>query len=152
MDQPIVMDALQQLRRTVCRVVIHHDDIILEVCLLIESAIHGVADGLLTVIDGNHDGCFDVKLLFVEVRPTVIGGVDLRADLRQMDGRGLFHLDLYLTVTWVHVVKLLHARGTRVGLFLGIEFLVDVEDTSVPAQEEAKGIESCMLIGVLLGL
>ena len=69
-----------------------------------------------------------------------------------MGGSGLFHLNLYLTVTWVHVVELLYARGTGVGFFLRVEFLVDVEDASVTTQVEAQGIESRMLIRVLLGL
>ena len=132
--------------------IIHHDDIIFEVRLLTEGAVHGVADGLLTIIDGNHDRGLDIKLLFVEVWPPIIRGVDLCPDLCQMGCCSLFHLDLHLTVSWVHVVKLLHTRGTGVGLFLGIEFLVDVEDASVTAQEEAQGIETRMLIGVLLGL
>ena len=113
--------------------IIHHDDIIFEVRLLTEGAVHSIADGLLTIIYGNHDRGLDVKLLFVEVWPPIIRGVDLCPDLCQMGCCSLFHLDLYLTVSWVHVVKLLHTRGTGVGLFLGIEFLVDVEDASVTA-------------------
>ena len=69
-----------------------------------------------------------------------------------MGGSGLLHLDLHLTVTWVHIIELLHAGGTGVGLFLGVEFLVDVEDAAVTTQEETQGIEPCMLIGVLFDL
>ena len=59
---------------------------------------------------------------------------------------GLFHLYLYLAVGGIHVVELLHTRGACIQLFLSVELLVDVEDLSVAAQEEAEGIEARMMI------
>ena len=64
----------------------------------------------------------------------------------------LFHLNLYLTVTRIDIVELLHPRGSRISLFLCIEFLADVEKLSVATQEESESIESCMLIVVLTSL
>ena len=64
----------------------------------------------------------------------------------------LFHLYLYLTVTRIDIVELLHSRGSRISLFLRIEFLADMEKLSVATQEESEGIESCMLIVALAGL
>ena len=152
MDQSLVVESLQQLRRTIRRVVVHHDDIKLEVRFLGEGTVHSVADGLLTVKDGNHHRRLHVELLFVEVRTAIERGIDLGTDLSQMGCSCLFHLYLHLTVAWVHIVELLHTRGTCVCLLLCVELLVDVEDASVTTQEEAQGIESCMLIGMLFGL
>ena len=89
--------------------VIHHDDVELETGLLLKGTVHGVADGLLTVIDGDNDGGLDIELLFVEVRTTVVGGINLGTDLREMSRGGMFHLYLYLTVTGIDVVELFHA-------------------------------------------
>ena len=152
MHEPLVVDGLQQLRRPVSRVVVDHDDIVFEVGLLREGRVDGVADGLLAVVDGDDDGCLYVELLFVEVRTTVVRGVYLGADLRQMGRGSLLHLNLHLTVAWVHVVELLHARGTGVEFFFRIEFLVDMEQFAAAAQEEAQGIEACMAVVALAGL
>ena len=64
----------------------------------------------------------------------------------------LFHLNLHLAVGRVHVVELLHARGSGVLLLLSIESLVDVEYLSVTAQEQSQGIESGVVIVVLASL
>ena len=45
----------------------------------------------------------------------------------------MLHLDLHLAVARVHIVELLDARGAEIGLFLGIQFLVDVEQLPVAA-------------------
>ena len=145
-DEPLVVDGIKQLGGLVRGVVVHHDDIIFEVCLLREGRVDGIADGLLAVVDGDDDRCLDVELLFVEVRPTVVRGIDLCADLRQVGGGGMFHLYLHLAVAGVHVVELLHARGTGVGLLFRVELLVDMEQLSVATQEEAQGIETGVLI------
>ena len=108
MNQPVVVESLQQLSSAIRRVIIHHNDVELEVSLLRQGAVHGIADGLLAVIDGNHHRGFDIKLLFVEVWLTIIRRVDLGADLVQMRRSGLFHLYLYLTVAWVHIIELFH--------------------------------------------
>ena len=129
--------------------VIDDDDIELEVRFLTEGTRHGVADGLLPVVYGDDDGCLYVEFLFVEVWTTVERRVDLCAYLCQMGCGGMLHLYLHLTVAWVHIIKLFHARGSRVCLLLGIEFLVDVEDRSAATEEESQGIEPRMSIVVL---
>jgi hypothetical protein len=43
----------------------------------------------------------------------------------------MLHLDLYLAIAWVHIVELLLARGTGIGLLLGIKLLVNVEDAAL---------------------
>ena len=149
MHQSFVVDTAQQFRGLVRRVVIDDDHVEPEVGLLLEGTVHGVADGLLTVIDGDDDGRLHIELLFVEVRTAVVGGVDLRPDLLQMGGGRMFHLDLYLAIAGIHVVELLHARGPGVCLFLRIEFLLDVEDPALAAEEEAQGIESRILVVAL---
>ena len=152
MYQSLIVESLQQLCGAIRRVIVHHDDVELEVGFLRQGAVHGITDGLLTIEDGNHHRGLDIKLLFVEVWPTIVGRVDLSTDLVQMCRSGLLHLDLHLTVAWVHVVELLHARGTGVEFFFRIEFLIDMEQFAAAAQEEAQGIEACMAVVALAGL
>ena len=127
------METAQQFGGLVGRVVIHDNHVELEVGLLREGAVHGIADGLLTVVHGDHYRCLYLKLLFVEVGSAVVRWVDFCTDAGQMGGRCMLHLDLHLPVAWVHIVKLLDARGARVGLFFRIKFLVDVEHAAVAA-------------------
>ena len=64
----------------------------------------------------------------------------------------LLHLDLHFAIAWIHVVELLHARCTHISFLFGIEFLVDVENLPMTAQEESEGIEAGMLIVALASL
>ena len=55
-----------------------------------------------------------------------------------MGGGSVFHLYLHLAVTRVHVVELLHTRGTGIQFLFRIKFLIDMEQLSVSAQEETE--------------
>ena len=72
MDEPFVVVGLEQFGGLVRRVVVDHDDVELEAGLLAERGVNGVADGLLTVVDGYDHRCFHVELLFVEVWAAVV--------------------------------------------------------------------------------
>ena len=148
MYQTVIMKAVKQFCSLVCRMIIHHDDIKLKARLLSKGTLYGIHDGLLTVIHGDDHRCLDLKLLFVEVRTAIESGVYLRPYRSEMSRRRMFHLYLNLTVTGIDIVELFHSRGSEVGLFLGIQTLVDVEYLSLATQEQAKGIESGILIVV----
>ena len=107
--EALIMKALQQFGGLIGRVVIHHDDIELKAGFLREGAVDSVADGLLTIVDGDDDGGLVFELLLVEVGTTVVGGVDLGSYLLQMGCGSLFHLYLYLAIGGIHVVELLDA-------------------------------------------
>ena len=61
----------------------------------------------------------------------------------------LLHLYLHLAVGRVHVVKLLLAAGSEVGLLLCIKTFVQVEQRTLAAQEQPEGIEPCILVVAL---
>ena len=152
MYQPFVVQTVQQLCRTVCRVIIDHNDIELEVGLLPECTAYGIEDGLLAVIDWDDDRSLDLEVLFVEIWSAIERRVYLGSDGSQMGSGGMLHLYLYLAVAGIHVVELLDTRSPQVSLLLGIECLVEVEYLSLAAQEETQRIESGILVVVLAGL
>ena len=70
-----------------------------------------------------------------------------------MLGAGTLHLYLNLTVSRVHIVKLLLSALAVVQFVLSIEELIEMEDFSHSAQVEAQVVETSKLIfhTVLLG-
>ena len=139
----------EDIRRAVGRMVIHHDDVIFERCLLRQRTLHRITDGLGAVVDGDDHRGLHVELLFVEVYLAILRGVYQRLHLAQMGRTGLFHLYLHVAVGGIHIVKLLHTRSSQVGLLLGIQVFVQVQDTSLATQEEAQVVESGILIVAL---
>ena len=152
MYKSLVVESTQQLCCSVSRVVVHHNNVELEFRLLTQCAVHRVADGLLAVVNGNNHRSLYVELLLVEVGCAIERWVDLCSDCGQMSRSGMLHLYLYLAVARVHVVKLLLARCSGVGLLLGIQLLVYVEYASFAAQEKSQGINCSKLICVFAGL
>ena len=69
-----------------------------------------------------------------------------------MVGGSVFHLNLHLAIAWVYVIKLFLARGTGVGLLLGIKLLVNMEDATFATEEQAQGVDSGKLVGVQVWL
>ena len=152
MNQALVVETTQQFGGLIGRVVVNHNHIIFELRLLTQGTVHGIADGFLAIINGNHYRCLYIKLLLVEVGTTIERGIDLGANGSQVSSRSMLHLYLYLAIAWVHIVELLLARRTCVGLLLGIKLFIDVEDTALATQEQAQGVNSRILVGVLMKL
>ena len=148
MYQTVIVKTVKQFGSLVGGVIIHHDDIKLKTRLLSQSTLHGIHDSLLTVIYGDDHRCLDLKLLFVEVRTAIESGINLRPNGSEMSRRRMFHLYLNLAVTRVDIVELFHSRCPEVGLFFGIQTLVDVEYLSLTTQEQTERIESGILIVV----
>ena len=53
MDESLIVEATQQFRGLIRRVVVDHDDIELEAGFLGKDAVDGIADGLLAIEDGD---------------------------------------------------------------------------------------------------
>ena len=140
--QACVAYALQQFGCAVCGVVVHHDNVELEVRHLPQRTLHGIHDGLFPVPYGNDNRCFRVEILLVEVGLLVVRRVDTRPYGLQMCRGCLFHLHLYLAVTGVHVVELSLSACPCVGLFLGVETLVEVEYLSLATKEQPQVVQS----------
>ena len=152
MDKSLVVETTQQLGRLIGRVVINHYHIILKFGFLAQRAVNSVANGFFAIVNRYNHRCFYIKLLLVKVGTTIERGVDFGADGSQVSGGSMLHLYLYLAIAWVHIVELLLARRTCVGLLLGIKLFVDVEDTALATQEQAQGVNSRILVGVLMKL
>ncbi len=72
----ISRDFIEYLASAVGRMVVDHDDVVLEIGLLAQRTLHGIGDGLLAVEHGNDDRSLVVEILFAEVGLAVEGGVD----------------------------------------------------------------------------
>ena len=133
--------------------IVHHNHVKLEIRFLRQGTLHGIGDGLLSVKHRNHHRSLVFKLLFVEIRQTVVAGVHQGTHLVKMLGTSLFHLNLHLTVSRVHIVKLLFAALSVIQFVLGIEELIQMEDFSHPTQIETQVVETGKLIflSILLG-
>ena len=140
----------ENIRRSVGRMVIHHDDVIFERGLLRQSTLHRITNRLGTIVDRNDHRSLHVKFLFVEVYLAIQGGVYQRLYFTQMRRTGLFHLYLHLAVRRIHIIKLFHTRSSQVSLLLGIQVFVQVQDTSLTAQEQSQVVKPGILIVALM--
>ena len=133
--------------------IVHHNHVKLEIRFLRQGTLHGIGDGLLSVKHRNHHRSLVFKLLFIEIRQTVVAGIHQGTHLVKMLGTSLFHFNLHLTVSRVHIVKLLFAALSVIQFVLGIEELIQMENLSHPAQIETQVVETGKLIflSVLLG-
>ena len=132
--------------------VVDDDDIIFKGGLLLQGTADGVGNGLGAVEDGNDDRGLDRELLLAEVGRAVVGGVDLGTDGSQVGRGGLLHLHLHLAVARIDIVELLDAGGPRVELLFGVQRLVQMQQLSLTAQEQAQGVEAGILIVGSVGL
>ena len=62
----------------------------------------------------------------------------------------LLHLDLNLTITRVHIVKLLFTTLAQVEFFLRIEILIQMENLTLSTQEQAQIIKSRILQHIVI--
>ena len=117
----------QNIRGAVRRVIVHHDNVIGEGGFLRQCTLHSVTDGLDSIEDRNHHRGLKLKFLFLKVYLLILSGINQRPNFTKMLGACLLHLYLDGSVCWVHIVKLLLARGTQVQLFFRIKILIQVE-------------------------
>ena len=146
-------DFVKNLTCAVGGLIVYHDDIKLEASLLAEGTLHCIGDSLLSVENRDDDGCLVFELLLAEVGLAIEAGIYQGSHLVEMLGAGTLHLYLNLTVSRVHIVKLLFSALAVVQFVLGIEELIEMEDFSHSAQVEAQVVETSKLIfhTVLLG-
>ena len=58
---------MKYLRRPVSRVVVHYNDVEGKTGLLLQRTLHGIGNGLLTIVDRNDDRSLHSEVLLVEV-------------------------------------------------------------------------------------
>ena len=132
--------------------VVDDDDVIFEIGFLLQGTVHSIGNGLGTVINGNDNRCLNVKLLFAEVGSSVIGRICLGSDCRQMLRHSVLHLHLHLTVAWIDIIELLDAGSPRVEFHFSIKHLVQMVNSPLTTEEQAQGIQSCILIFLFTSL
>ena len=109
-----------QFRSSVGRVIVNDDDVVFEVCLLLQCTSDGVEDSLLTVSDGDNHRSLYWKVLLVEVGILIVVGIHESPDGIEMARSHLLHLNLHLTVGGIDIIELLHTACPEVAFLLCI--------------------------------
>ena len=134
--QPLIRISVEQLCSVVGRMIVHHNDVILERSLLRQCAVNGVTYCLFAVAHGNDDRSLHVEVLLVKVGLGVICSVNQRPHGLKMGSNGTLHLYLHLAVGRVYIVKLLHAACPCVAFLFRIKIFIYMEHAPVAAQIE----------------
>ncbi len=122
--------------------IVHHNHVVGKRSFLRQSAPYSIEYSLHPVANGYYHRCLHRKILLSEIWTGIVVRVYQRPDGFEMRSNGLLHLYLHVAVGRIHIVKLLHTAGTQIGLFLGIQILVDVEQPPHPAQIQTQVVES----------
>ena len=133
MDQTRVVILGYGLACAIGREVVHHHEVELEGCLLLQHTVDGVTDGADAVAHRNHHRSLDRKFALIELDVTEVGlAVDLRCeiatDLLEMFGASCLHLDLPATVAWVNIVKDFLPALASIEFDITIKIFIDVAD------------------------
>ena len=128
--------------RGVGAVVVDDDDVKLECRPLSERGDNGIADGFLTVVNGNYHRCLYIEMLFAEVGVTVLRRIYNSPDGIEMSCGHLLHLHLHVAVAGVDIVELLFSASTGVEFLLGVEIFVEVHQRTSPAEPQPQFIVS----------
>ena len=117
MHQPAVLSrkALKNLRRAVKGMIVNHNHIVAEVCLLGQRAPDCIGDRPCPVPDRNHHGHFHGILPCIR-RHRPEGRLKICPHPFQGIGAYFLHLNLDIPVLRIHIIELLPAGGTKVGL------------------------------------
>ena len=100
--------------------IIHHNDIVFECCLLLQRTSHGIEDSLLAISHGDNHRGLNGEVLFVEVGILVVVGIHKCSDGIEMACSHLLHLYLHVAVGGIDIVKLLHSACPEVAFLLGV--------------------------------
>ena len=154
-DQTRVVILGDGLAGAVGREIVHHHQVKLEVALLLEHRVDGVADGADAVAHGNHHRCLDLKVTLIKLNMAEVGHLfavlltgsgQIAADFLEVLGAGLFHLDLAAAVARVNIIEDLLATLAGVQLNIAVEELVDVGNGGKLRQLEAQVIQTGELV------
>ena len=116
----LLLKGAEYLCCSIGRVILNDNNIKGERCLLAQSALYSIADGLLTIEDGDDDTRLDSKLLLVEVGSDVIRWGDEGTNLAEVSCYNTLHLHLYLTILRIYIVELFLTTLAEVVLLFGI--------------------------------
>ena len=137
-------------RRAVGRMVVDHNDVEVEACVLSKRTLHGVGDGAMAVANGYDDRGSHGKSLFVGFRQFVdFVGSQPSTDLFEMNRADTLTLQLGFACGGVDIVKLSLAALAEVGLGFGVEHFAQMEDVALPAQTQAKCIRRSIAIACI---
>ena len=127
-DQAVVaLELVDCLCCAVGRVVVDNDKVELEVSLLAQHRLDGVADSADTVAYGDNYRCLILEVACAELYFLEFW-LKIATDCFQVGCACLFHLNLHATVLRVYIVENLLATLACVELYVGIEILVDVNE------------------------
>src|SRR6185369_14326326 len=127
MYKPRIAASPQQLTRSICRMVIHNDDVEVKAGLLSKHALNGIENRSLTIFYRNHDTVAPQELL-VRCRHGLKARLEPGADAFEMLRRDGFHFNLVIAILWIDVVELLLPGRPRVGDRCGIKRLGHAHD------------------------
>ena len=102
----------ENLRCSVCRMIVDNNNVKREICLLRKSRNNRIAYRLHTIEDWNHHRSLYRKSLTREVRLCIQRGIYQSINCREVCCCSLLHLNLYLTVARIHIIKLLFTACT----------------------------------------
>ena len=136
----VVCQCLHGFCRTIGGVIVHHNDIICKVCLLLQRTLYRIDNGTHPIAHRNDNTGFN-RISFI-----VIGQVidfircQPSPDATQVFRTGAFVFQLHFAIGRIHIIELLFAAFAQVGLNFCVEQFVEMEDASLTAKEEAQGI------------
>ena len=142
----VIPQGLHCFGRTIGGMIIHHDDIIGKVCLLLQCTFHGIDNGTHTVAHRNDDTCF-YRISFCIVRQIInFFGSQPSPDAAQVFGAGAFVFQLHFAICRIDIIELLLAAFTQVGLNFSIQQFVEMEDATLTAEKESECIRRSVTI------
>ena len=142
----VVLELVDSLGGTVCRVVVNDDEVEGEVGLLGQDAAYSIADSTNAVAHGD-----DHRSLVFEVALVEVDFIKFRLEVSsysfEVRGAGLFHFDLDAAVLGVYIIKYFFAALTIVNGYIAVEVFVDVYDGCYAAQTQTQVVEtgSCVV-------
>ena len=140
--QPPVLDRGKFLRSPVGGMIVHDNDIVIEITFLRKCAMDGIGHRSDPVENGDDDGGGHLRLE-IRVRadsPESRGNVG--SDPLQMLRADFLHLYLDLSVARIHIVELLLSRLAEVRLDLGIEVFSYVDNLIHSQPQIIQGAET----------
>ena len=122
---PIALKCVDGFGCSVGAMVVDDDEVELKLGLLFQYRLDGCTDSGLPITNGDNHRCLNFELALVEINIFEMG-FKVSANLFQMLGTCLFHLNLSVAVTWVNVIKLFFATLSVVFLNLAVQVFVGV--------------------------
>ena len=129
---------------SVCRVIVHDDDVEWKACFLCECRPDGIVNGTGAIAHGDDDGGFIFEISFLYIRFHTYGFKE-GIDGFQVSCECFFHFYLYFPVTGIYVVELLFAGQAVVAFCFRIKIFVDMYQMRMEGKEQTQFIKGGIL-------